>query len=182
MKPRLLSKTIGMAAGCLLLGFSGSKPLFASDGWAVSAGNGGTYSMTWQEPPTYLKIEKSISLTLDGRGVPNGGGVKYRDDIDRELTAGEVTYYWEGLNGEQAFWNYLDGLGKLASVNPQSSQIPAAWFGKTAKVVTTGNLVLFGRLTKSNDSREIFTLVVDGACCGPIQFETRAVSQIQEMK
>ena len=154
-----------------------------SGGWSISAGGSGAVSaMTYSNPPTYLNIQEVINIQINSHGLPQGGVVKFKGGVERDLTAGEVTYYWDNLAGAHALWAYLETQGKLASVNVQPGPIQDRYFGKMTRVITKTDKELFGKVERLSDDPDGFSLVIDGACCGALRFERGTVTQMQQMK
>jgi hypothetical protein len=114
--------------------------------------------------------------------MPQGGSVKFFGGVERELTAGEATYYFDALGGLHAFWSQLESQGKLVSIDVKAGPIPAQYFGKMTRVVTATDKELIGKLERLSDDPNGFSLVIDGACCWAIRFERSAVSLLQQIK
>jgi hypothetical protein len=171
---------------CLPLVVMLAVPLFADqflDGWSISTGNNGVVTMmSYSNPRTYLNIQEIIKIRLNNQGSPASGSVRFKGGLERDLTQGEVTYYWEYLKGDHALWEFLALQGRLNSFNPQTGQMPDSYFGKMTRVVTKSNSEIFGRLERPTDAGDFFMLQTEGACCGPVHFEKNAVSLIEQMK
>jgi hypothetical protein len=154
----------------------------SANGWNLVTGGGAVTAMSYSNPKTYLNNQEVINLQLNAQGVPQRGIVKFHGGVERDLTSGEVTYYWDDLAGAHALWSYLESQGKLASVDVQSGPIQGRYYGKLTRVTTKTDKELFGKLERLSDNPDGFSLVVDGACCGALRFERGAVTQLQQMK
>jgi hypothetical protein len=149
--------------------------------WSITTAQNADISATCSNPKTSLGIEEAITIRLTNLGIPRGGSAKFRNGFERELTPGETSFYWNDLNGTHAFWSYLETQGKLIAIHPEEGTIPDHSFGKITRIVTRNDKELFGILARVSGNPNEFSLVIDGACCGPVRFEKNAVALMQQM-
>jgi hypothetical protein len=183
MKRTTLLKAFGIL-GCAV--FTGLFAVYAQDsveGWSLTmAKNGQVSSMEYENPNTYLKIQKYVRVDLDNQGNPTAGAVKFMNGLDRDMPKQEATWYWENFNGRHALWSFLSTKGKLVDIDPQAAPIPDNFYGKYTRAVTNNNVEFFGTLMKAAEGPDAFQLTIDGASGGPVHFDRKVVKQLQQIK
>jgi hypothetical protein len=154
--------------------FEGSK--------VTTDNNGHITSMAYANPQTYLGIEAEFLFTVAPDGKPTNCTITFKNGVQRQMNPGEMTLHFAQCGGPNTVWDYYKEHGKTVSYFPGTDKIPFEIFGKTSRLITnTGNQYI-GKLAQPTDKSEGFSLAVEGACCGPLQFTNNTVKEIQEMK
>lgn len=183
MTDRSFSKDAGIIGCCVLTVLMAVYAQDSVEGWNIIAnGKGQVTSMEYENPSTYLKIQKYMRVDLDNQGNPKGGAVKFLNGFDRDMPKQEATWYWENFNGRHSLWSYLYSKGKLIELPSLSTPLPDSYYGKYTRVVTNSNGEYFGTLQKSQAGSDGFQLVIEGASGGPLIFERIVVKLMQQMK
>jgi hypothetical protein len=149
------------------------------DNWKVTPAADGSVGMLISNPATPLNIEAEMDYQIDNGGVPSKATVKFKDGIQRAMTADEVVFFWDYLKGPNAFWNYLQAQGKITSFTSNSDQIPFGFLGRTVRVISNENNIYVGTLAQNTNTPDWFSLNIKG---NRILFWRKAVKEIQQIK
>lgn len=183
MKNKAFLQATGLIGFCLLAGFFVAFAQDSVEGWNIIANSSGQVTgMEYENPSTYLKIQKYIQVTLDNQGKPSGGSVKFQNGFERDMPKQEAAWYWENFNGQHALWSYLYTKGKLIELSSPTAPIPESYYGKFTRVVSINNSEYFGKLQKVTNESDVFELVIEGASGGPLHFERKVVKLLQQIK
>jgi len=182
MKQSSLLKAAGLMGCFVLTGFAVVHAQDNVEGWNLYTNNSGAVSMEYQNPDTYLKIQKFIRIDLDKQYEPMGGAVKFKNDFERDMAKQEAASYWEQFKGRHALWSYLSEKGKLKDLAPQNASIPDGFYGKMTRIVTNANGEYFGILQKSPGAPEVILLANEGASGGPLSIERKLIKLMQQIK
>jgi hypothetical protein len=63
-----------------------------------------------------------------------------------------------------------------------TDKVPDEAYGKVSRLILNSGKQFVGRLAKLSDKPDGFSLTIDGASGGPIQFYNGVVKEIQQMK
>ncbi|HMD68107.1 MAG TPA: hypothetical protein VKF42_04445 [Chitinivibrionales bacterium] len=183
MKNLLL--TLGLGSLCALIvlpaaSFAGEETF---EGLKLVTDNGGRITaMSVSNPESYLGIEAEYAYSVNADGTPTSGTVTFKNNVQRQMKPGELTLHFEQSGGQVAVWDYYGKHGKTTSYTLASDKLPSDVFGKTARLILNDGKQYVGKLAKLAGMGEGYSLTVEGACCGPLQFTNNTVKEIQVMK
>jgi hypothetical protein len=144
--------------------------------------NGRIASISVGNPTTTLNIESEFLISVAPMGSPTSGTITFRDKIQRPMTDGELALYFHEYGGQTAVWDYYSQHGKIASYVLGTDRVPEEAYGKTTRLILNSGKQFIGRLAKLTGVAEGFSISVEGACCGPIQFFNGTVKEIQQTR
>jgi hypothetical protein len=182
MKNGSFLKATGLIGCCVLTGLFAIYAQDSVEGWNLYTNNTGSISMEYQNPDTYLKIQKYIRIDLDKNWEASGGAVKFLNGFERDMLKQEAASYWEQFKGRHALWSYLSEKGKLNDLASQNASIPDGYYGKMTRVVINNNKEFFGMLQKSPGAPEVILLANEGASGGPLSIERKMIKLMQQIK
>ena len=154
--------------------FEGSK--------IITDNSGRITSMAYSNPETYLAIEAEFLFTVTPDGRPTNCTITFKNNVQRQMSPAEMALHFAQCGGPNTVWNYYKAHGKTVSYFPGPDKIPFEIFGKTSRLITNAGTQHIGKLTQPPDKSEGFSLVIDGASGGPLQFTNNTVKEIQQMK
>lgn len=175
-------KAAGVIGCFILTGFITVHAQDNVEGWNIYTNNAGTISMEYENPSTYLKIQKFIRIDLDKQYEPSAGAVKFLNGFDRDMMKQEAASYWEQFKGRHALWSYLAEKGKLNDITSQSASFREGDYGKMTRVVSNANGEYFGKLQKSPGAPDVILLANEGESGGPLNIERNVIKLIQQIK
>ncbi len=94
----------------------------------------------------------------------------------------ELALHFAQCGGLIAFWDYCSQHGKTESYVLANDKIPFDAFGKTSRVILNDGKQYVGKIAKLSGLGEGYSVAVDGACCGPLQFTNNTIKEIQVLK
>lgn len=171
---------LAILCGLPLSAFAGEETFEGLD--LVTDNTGHVTSISVSNPGTTLNIEKEFVFSLSPDGSPTSGKITFRDNVQRTMKDGELKLYFEQFGGLTAVWDYYSQHGNAVSFNLGSQKVPSDAYGKVSRLILSDGKQLVGRLGKITDQAEGFTLTIEGASGGPIQFYNGVVKEIQQMK
>src|SRR5271157_246426 len=177
--------TLGLGSLCALIvlpaaSFAGEETF---EGLKLVTDNGGRITaMSVSNPESYLGIEAEYTYSVNADGTPTSGTVTFKNNVQRQMKPGELTLHFEQSGGQVAVWDYYGKHGKTTSYTLASDKLPSDVFGKTARLILNDGKQYVGKLAKLAGMGEGYSLTVEGACCGPLQFTNNTVKEIQVMK
>jgi hypothetical protein len=182
----MTARTLGLSLMALFV-LAGFFRAAAGDehyqGWQLTVdGSGNITAMTFNNPVTSLGIEATFSFTIDNNGIPSSGTIKMKNGLDRPMKPKEMDVDFAECGGPKSIWDYYKDHGKTVSFFPQTDKVPFNGFGKISRLILNNGQEFIGRLSKLSDKIYGYSLAVEGACCGPLQFYNNVVKEIQQMK
>ncbi|MGB7567691.1 MAG: hypothetical protein WBM07_07520 [Chitinivibrionales bacterium] len=137
-------------------------------------------SMVVTNPQTYLNIEKEFDFDVDDQGNPTKGTVKFLDGIERQLNVPEeLTLMWQQFGGPQEYWNNAKKQGKIIAYTSMD-ELPNGVFGKQVRLYLNDGKEFIGKLSKSANHAESFSLNTGGS--QPLQIDKAIIREIQQVK
>jgi hypothetical protein len=183
MKLRMFRRfvfSLALVGGIPFVVFAGEEEF---EGLKVTTDNNGHIaSISISNPATTLGIEAEFLISVSPTGTPTNGTVIFTDKIQRPMKDGELTLYFEKYGGQTAVWDYCSQHGKTVSFVIGTDRVPDEAYGKTSRLILNDGKRFIGRLAKLSGVAEGFSVAVEGACCGPIQFSNGTVKEIQQMR
>lgn len=172
--------TLAVVAGIPFVVFAGEEEF---EGLKLTTDySGHVASISISNPGTTLNIESEFLISVSPGGTPTSGTITFRDKVQRPMKDGELTFYFQQYGGQTAVWDYYSQHGKTTSFNLGTDKVPDDAYGKISRLILNNGKQFIGRLAKLTDKPDGFSLAVEGACCGPIQFFNGTVKEIQQMK
>jgi hypothetical protein len=165
----------------------GSSFVFAGgetyEGFKITTDNGGRITaMVVNSPDSYLGIEAEYAFTVSPDGTPASCAITFKDNVQRQMKPMELSLHFAQCGGPIAIWDYYGQHGKTVSYTVASDKVPFDVFGKTSRLILNDGKQYVGKLAKLSGLGEGYSLTIDGACCGPLQFTNNTVKEIQVMK
>ena len=153
------------------------------EGLKLTTDNSGQIaSISVGNPTTTLNIESEFLISVSPGGTPASGTITFRDKIQRSMKDGELMLYFQQYGGQTAVWDYYSQHGKTVSFILGTDRVPEDAYGKTSRLILNDGKQFIGRLAKLTGVGEGFSVSVEGACDGPIQFSNGTVKEIQQIK
>ncbi|MGA2506036.1 MAG: hypothetical protein ABSF80_00985 [Chitinispirillaceae bacterium] len=151
------------------------------NGWSFKSNNQGqVVAMTISNPVTYLGIESGVAVEIGADGTPQGGSVKFKDGVERDMSKFEASTYWDVLQGPHALWSYWEAQGKLMTIKTNAA-IPPEWIGAMTRMKALSGKEVIGTLVNVN-SQQQYSIHVEGEAGGDIPFTMNAVGELQQLK
>ncbi len=191
IRSRLLIRPIGGPAGAfkqglliaaLIAALPASSAGETGKGWNILSDEQGkvtSMSMSVFGTHAYFDIQKEIILQIDMEGNPMGGEIKFVNGQGRPLQQREAFSYWDEYDGAQALWKYLRSKDRVVSIDPQKSEIPAAAFGRTSRIVTGNGKEYFGKINPIPSNPAWFTLEFAGWSLYVYKLNVQAIQQMK---
>ena len=152
----------------------------AVDSWKITPGTDGkSATMVFSNPATNLNIESEFDLTVDGTGAATSGTIKFKTGLQRQMTPGEVVFYFTEYKGDNAYWNFRQGQGSVVSFTSYTDAIPVGFIGSQVRVFSKDGVIYIGTLSTLPTSPDWFALNVKSS---RILFYRNAVKEIQQLK
>ncbi len=146
--------------------------------WTVMTDPSGRLSsMSIANPSTGLNVVASLEIAMGPGAQPTGGRLKFNGGFQRDMTPEEVTFYFTGLEGSKAAWDYLASVNQVTKY--QGGNVPAALSGRKVRLILNSGNNFFGTLTVDASKPGGLFLAVEGACNGPIRFENSVLREVQ---
>jgi hypothetical protein len=178
--PYRIAAVLAVMAGVPLLAFAGEEMF---EGLKINVDNSGRItSMAVSNPGTSLNIESEFLFSVSPEGNPTSGKITFRDNVQRPMKEGELTFYFQQYGAQTALWDYYSQHGKATSLVIGTDKVPDEAYGKVSRLILNSGKQFIGRLAKLSDKPDGFSLTIDGASGGPIQFYNGVVKEIQQMK
>lgn len=175
-----IGAVLAILAGVPLIAFAGEEMF---EGLKITVDNSGHItSMAVSNPGTSLNIESEFLFSLSPEGNPTSGKITFRDNVQRPMKEGELTFCFQQYGAQTAVWDYYSQHGKATSFVIGTDKVPDEAYGKISRLTLTSGKQFIGRLGKLSDKPDGFSLAIDGASGGPIQFYNGVVKEIQQMK
>lgn len=153
------------------------------EGFKLTTDNSGRIaSISVGNPTTALNIESEFLISVSPGGTPTSGTITFRDKVQRDMKDGELALYLQQYGDQTAIWDYYSQHGKTVSYILGTDRVPEEAYGKTTRLVLNDGKQFIGRLAKLTGVGEGFSVSVEGACDGPIQFSNGTVKEIQQMR
>jgi len=153
------------------------------EGLKITSDNSGHIaSISISNPGTFLNIESEFLFSVSQNGTPTSGTITFRDKVQRPMTQGELTFYFQQYGCLSAVWDYCSQHGNTVSFVLANGKVTSEAYGKTSRIILNDGKQFVGRLGKLTDLAEGFSLTIDGASDGPVQFYNGVVKEIQQMK
>jgi hypothetical protein len=150
------------------------------DVWKITPGTDGKSAvMVYSNPGTTLNIELEINVSVDGTGSATSGTIKFKTGPQRQMTPGEVGYYFTEYKGDNAYWNYKQGQTSVVSFTSSTDPIPVGFIGSQVKVFSKDGVIYFGTLSTLPSSPDWFALNVKNS---RVLFYRNTVKEIQQLK
>jgi hypothetical protein len=116
--------------------------------WSVTSGpDGKSATMVYANPATTLKVESEFSLTVDPMGNPTSGAIKFKNGFQREMTAGEVAFYFMEHKADNAYWDFRDNLGSITKFTSATDPLPTNFYGQQVRVISKEGVHYIGILS-----------------------------------
>ena len=163
-----------------IAGFSVGTGAQEYNGWSIKSNNQGAVTLTMSNPATYMSIESGLSVEIGANGIPQGGAVKFKDGVERDMSKQEASTYMDALMGNHALWSYWEAQGKLTTIKTDAA-IPATWIGAMTRMVPLAGKEVIGTLMNAN-SQQQYSIHVEGESGGDVPFTMNAVSVLQQLK
>ena len=149
-------------------------------GWSFKSGNQGQIvTMTISNPGTYLGVEGELTIEIGASGTPQGGVVKFKDGLGRDMSKQEASTYWDEFQGPHELWSYWESQGKLMTLKTNDA-VPANWLGAMTRVITLSGGEVTGTLLMNNQQQ--YAIHSESACCGDMTFTMNAVTKLQQLR
>jgi hypothetical protein len=150
------------------------------DSWKITPGTDGkSATMVFSNPATNLNIESDLDITVDGTGAATSGAIKFKTGLQRQMTPGEVVFYFTEYKGDNAYWNFRQGQGSVVSFTSSTDAIPVGFIGSQVRVFSKDGVIYIGTLSSLPTSPDWFALNVKSS---RILFYRNAVKEIQQLK
>jgi hypothetical protein len=174
-----MAASLAFVACVPLLAFAGDE-MFEGLKLAVDV-SGHITSISVSNPGTSLNIESEFLISVSPDGNPTSGSITFKDKIQRPMKSGELTLYFERY-GQTAVWDYYSQHGKTVSFVLGTDKVPSEAYGKISRLILNDGSKHIGRLSKLTDKPDGFSLTMEGASGGPVEFYNGVVKEIQQMK
>jgi hypothetical protein len=161
------------------LAFAGEETY---EGFKITTDNGRITNMAISNPTTDLGIEAEFAFAVSADGTPSGCTITFKNNLQRQMKPGELALHFAECGGTIAVWDYYGQHGKTVSYSLANDKVPADAFGKAARVLLNDGKQYFGKLAKLTGLGEGYSLTVEGAGFGPLQFTNNTIKEIQVMK
>jgi len=148
----------------------------------VTDSSGGIVSMSYVNPRTAMDLVQLLELGMVGNTTATQGHLTFKDGVKRDMTKGEVEYYYTVLKGPKAAWDYLAAKNRVTKYAPRTAALPANLAGTFIRVILQDGSDFFGKLNFESAKPGGFILTVDRASGGPIRFEDNIVREVQIAK
>jgi len=170
----------------LVISSLGASLVFAGqetyEGFKITTDNGRITNMVFSNPTTDLGIEAEFAFTVLADGTPSGCTITFKNNLQRQMKPGELALHFAGCGGPIALWDYYGQHGKTVSYSLANDKVPADAYGKTVRVLLNDGKQFFGKLAKLAGLGDGYSLTVEGAGFGPLQFTNNTIKEIQVMK
>jgi len=164
----------------LLAGASVVFPQQAVGNWKILAGTDGkAATMSCANPATTLNIETEFDVSVDNTGAPTSGSIKFKNGFQRQMTAGEVAYYFSDLKGDIAYWDFRMGQGTVTSITSGIDPLPTNFVGQQVRAISKDGVNYIGVLSLLSTSPDWFALNIKGS---RILCYRYAIKEIQLLK
>jgi hypothetical protein len=151
------------------------------DNWKISPNaDGKSATMTFENPSTYLKIESDLEIAVDAGGTATSGSIHFKNGFKRAMTPGEAVFYFSEFNGDNAYWDFREKQGSLASytVGPDPV-VPQNFVGQQVRVISKDGKFYIGVLSLLPNSPDWFSLNIRN---NSMLFYKNAVKEVQQLK
>ena len=116
--------------------------------WSVTSGpDGKSVSMVYANPATTLKVESEFSLTVDPMGNPTSGTIKFKNGFQREMTAGEVAFYFMEHKADNAYWDFRESQASVTKFTSATEPLPINFLGQQVRVISKEGVHYIGVLS-----------------------------------
>ena len=150
------------------------------DNWKITAGaDGKSATIACSNPTTSLNNESEFEISVEGTGTANSGNIKFKNGFQRQMTPGEVAFYFSEYKGEIAYWNFRQGQGSVVSITSGVDPIPSNMVGQQVRTISKDGVNYFGTLSLLPTSPDWFALNIKGS---RILCYRYAIKEIQMLK
>jgi hypothetical protein len=150
------------------------------DNWKISVGTDGkSAAISFSSPATTLNIESEFEISVDGTGAATSGNIKFKSGFQRQMTPGEVAFYFNDYKGNIAYWDFRLGQGTVNSLTSGIDPISSNFVGQQVRVISKDGVNYFGTLSLMPTSPDWFALNVKGSRILCYRF---AIKEIQMLK
>jgi hypothetical protein len=150
------------------------------DSWKFTVGaDGKSTTIGYSTPVTYLNIESEFEISVDGAGAANSGSIKFKNGFQRQMTSGEVAFYFTEYKGDIAYWNFRQAQGTVVSITSGIDPIPANFVGQQVRAISKEGVNYIGILSLLPTSPDWFALNIKGS---RILCYRYAIKEIQMLK
>jgi hypothetical protein len=134
------------------------------DNWKISVGTDGkSATIVYSTPATALNIESDFEISVDGTGAATSGNIKFKSGLQRQMTPGEVAFYFSEYKGEMAYWDFRQGQGTVVTITSGIDPIPANFVGQQVRAISKDGINYFGMLSLLPTSPDWFALNIKGS-------------------
>ena len=117
------------------------------DNWKITPGGAKSATMTLANPSTTLKIESDFEITVDAGGAATNGIIHFKSGFQRPMTPEEVEFYFSEFNGDNAYWDFREGQGSVATFAFGSDPIPQNFVGQQLRALSKEGKYYIGILS-----------------------------------
>jgi hypothetical protein len=160
----LKKKSLAPVASFLLAAASVVCSQQIIDNWKFTVGaDGKSATIAYSTPTTYLSVETQFEISVDGAGAANSGTIKFKNGFQRQMTAGEVAFYFFEYKGDIAYWDFRQGQGTVVSITSGIDPIPSNFVGQQVRAISKDGMNYFGTLSLLPTSPDWFALNIKGS-------------------
>jgi hypothetical protein len=160
----LKKKSVAPVVSFLLAAASVVSSQQIVDNWKFTVGSDGkSATIAYSNPTTYLSVETQFEISVDGAGAANSGTIKFKNGFQRQMTSGEVAFYYSEYKGDIAYWDFRQGQGTVVSLTSGIDPIPSNFVGQQIRAISKEGMNYIGTLSLLPTSPDWFALNIKGS-------------------